>query len=72
MSNTIRVMRRLASDESGQAAVEYLILLSAIAVGATALSRGVVKMLDQAILVIGANLEKDLKTGRAAVGIWKD
>ena len=62
--------RALLRDESGQATVEYMLLLTAVTFGAVQISQAGLKAIDGGIAVLGATLEKDLKTGRADVGIW--
>lgn len=62
---------RLLSDERGQGTLEYILILSVTVVIAGALGRAVIAALDKGVLRIGGQLEKDLKTGRAPLGIWK-
>ena len=64
------IFKRLISDESGQATVEYILLLSATVIGSAALSRAILRGLENGILRFGNQLQKDLKTGRADLGIW--
>lgn len=59
-------------DEEGQALTEYLLILSVSIVGAGALARGILAALDKGILRFGGQLEKDLKTGRAPLNVWKN
>jgi Flp pilus assembly pilin Flp len=63
---------RFARKEEGQAITEYIMILSVCLMTAIALGRGIVKMFDQGILKLGAQLEKDLKTGRAPLNVWKN
>lgn len=65
-------LRAFARDERGQATLEYILILSATVVGAGLMSRTIIKTLDTGILKLGGQLEKDLKTGRAPLGIWKN
>lgn len=65
-------LARLARDEGGQATVEYIIILSAVVGTAVAFSRGILRGLNDGILLLGGALEKDLKTGRATIGIWEN
>lgn len=58
--------------QSGQAVLEYIILLSITLTGATLIARGILTSLDDAVLRFGGKLEKNLKTGRAPVGVWKN
>ena len=59
-------------NESGQAVTEYIIILFAVLTGVMALARAIIASLDKAVLRIGGQLEKDLKTGRHGLGIWKN
>ena len=63
---------RLWREESGQATVEYILILSAIVVGCVKFTQVILAILDKGILTLGSQLEKDLKTGRAWLGIWKN
>lgn len=65
-------LRNLVQDESGQAITEYILLLSVIVVGAAALTKSILGVLDKGILRLGGQLEKDLKTGRAPLNVWKN
>lgn len=59
-------------DERGQGTVEYILILSAVVLGAVQLARGFLTILDQGILRLGGQLEKDLKTGRAPLSVWQN
>lgn len=61
---------RLWRDENGQAISEYLLLLSFCTATCALLARGVRQMLDQGVLRLGGQLEKDLRTGRAPLNVW--
>ena len=62
----------LLGDNSGQATVEYILLLS-FSVGISILmARGFIATLDKGMLRIGAQLEQDLKSGRAPLSVWKN
>jgi Flp pilus assembly pilin Flp len=63
---------RLLRDENGQGTVEYILILSVSVVAAGKISHEVLKVLDTGIKKLGGQLEKDLKTGRAPLGIWKN
>lgn len=70
-------MKRLLSteflkDDSGQATVEYILVLSVTVVIAAALSRKVLEVMDRGILRFGSQLEKDLKTGRMPIYVWRN
>ncbi len=64
--------RLFLADESGQAVTEYILILSAAVAATIAMTRGILKALDGSITILGAQLEKDLKTGRATVDIWQN
>jgi len=51
-------------DERGQATTEYILILSFAVVGASAIARGIIGGIDKGILRLGAELERDLKSGR--------
>jgi hypothetical protein len=59
-------------DDKGQATLEYILILSAAVLGAAAISRSILSALDRGILHLGAELEKDLRTGRLPVNVWKN
>jgi Flp pilus assembly pilin Flp len=63
---------RFVRDDSGQATLEYILILSATVVGAAAISRSIITAVDRGILNLGAQLEKDLRTGRIPVNVWKN
>ena len=66
------LIRRLLRDDRGQATLEYILILSASVLGAAAISRTIISALDRGILNLGAQLEKDLRTGRVPVDVWKN
>lgn len=68
----LKSMRPFLADESGQATTEYILILSVTVVGASALARTVLRALDNGVLKMGAELEKNLKTGRAPVNVWSN
>jgi Flp pilus assembly pilin Flp len=65
-------LARLAKDEDGQALTEYVLIMSAVLVGAVGLAKGILNVLDRGVLRLGGQLEKDLKTGRAPVHVWRN
>lgn len=62
----------LLEEDSGQATVEYILLLSFCLVTAVAMAKGIISALDQGVLKLGSQLEKDLKSGRAPLGVWSN
>ena len=60
----------VCADDSGQATTEYVLILSVVLFGAISLAQVVLSTIDQGILTLGAQLEKDLKTGRATLASW--
>lgn len=65
-------IQNLLQDQSGQGLTEYVLLLSFCVIGASTLARGILKVIDQGILKLGGQLEKDLKTGRAPLSAWRN
>ena len=66
------ILKRFFRDDAGQATLEYILILSASVVGAAAISRSIISAVDRGILHLGAELEKDLRTGRLPVDVWKN
>ncbi len=66
----MRSFSAFVRDESGQAITEYILILSVCLVGIGAFGRRFIKVLDQGVLHIGGQLEKDLKTGRVPSSVW--
>lgn len=66
------IFERFLSDQEGQAIVEYLLILSVVVAGAGLLSRKLLEAIDTGILKLGGQLEKDLKTGRTPLDIWRN
>ena len=60
----------LLRDENGQATTEYIMILSFAVVGAAAMGRTILGVIDKGILHLGAELERTLKTGRINVRVW--
>jgi Flp pilus assembly pilin Flp len=60
------------ADEQGQAVLEYMLILMATVVGAGLMSRKILETIDKGILKLGGQLEKDLKTGRLPLEIWRN
>ena len=65
-------VRDFARDDSGQAITEYILLLSFVMVGVVAIMHTLLPMLNTVTMTIGGELEKDLKTGRTPLDIWKN
>lgn len=63
-------LKKFLLDESGQGTVEYILLLSATVIGAAQLGKAALKALDKGSLLMGGQLEKDLKTGRVPLSVW--
>jgi hypothetical protein len=64
--------RKLFEDEGGQGTVEYILLLSASSVMAIGIGRALIGAFDGGILYIGGWLEKDLKSGRESLELWRN
>lgn len=63
-------LKHFLADDSGQAVTEYILILSLSLAGAIALGRGLLAAMDKFTLAFGAQLEKDLKVGRAPTRVW--
>ena len=59
-------------DESGQGVTEYVLILGVATVAAGFMMRQILRVFDLGILKLGGQLEKDLKSGRASLGSWKN
>lgn len=66
-----RALEGLLRDEGGQATVEYILLLLACVIAASQLGRRILDAIDSGIRFMGGQLEKDLKTGRAPLNVYK-
>jgi hypothetical protein len=64
-------LKDFSGQEDGQAITEYILLLSATIFSAIAMARAIKGGLDEGILSLGGQLEKDLRTGRASLRVWK-
>jgi len=64
--------RTLYGDEKGQTTVEYILILTVTIVAVMALVRMIMRLTDRGVLKLGSQLEKDLKTGRLPVNVWRD
>ena len=71
-AQSIDFLRSLLMDERGQATVEYILILSLTVTGASLLVRAIIKGLDNGVLRFGAQLERDLKTGRVPASVWSE
>jgi hypothetical protein len=70
--NLYKFLLAFYRDDRGQSITEYMLILSAAVVGAGVLARAIMDVLDKGILKLGGQLEKDLKTGRAPLGVWRN
>ena len=60
------------SNEQGQSLIEYLLILSVVVLFSAQISKNFVSLLDRVVVRVGADLERDLKTGRAKLGVWSN
>ncbi len=58
--------------QEGQSIIEYLLILSVVAVLASQVTKNFINLIDRVSVRVGAELEKDLKTGRAKLGVWSN
>ena len=65
-------MKAFLKDETGQATVEYILILSVAILGAAQVARQIRTLIDQMILRLGGQLEQDLKTGRTPINVWEN
>lgn len=72
ISAGLKAGKNFLDDEEGQAITEYILILSACIFGASTLARGILKALDEGVLKLGGQLEKDLKSGRAPLSAWQN
>lgn len=68
----VRLARTLIKDESGQGTVEYLLILSVTIGFSIGMAKIALAALDTGILKFGAQLEKDLRTGRMPPSVYKN
>lgn len=57
---------------SGQATVEYILLLAFVLTMAVGMGKALLSGLDKGVLGFGATLERNLKTGRLPANVWKN
>ncbi|MFN7685810.1 MAG: hypothetical protein ACK5QT_10420 [Oligoflexia bacterium] len=62
----------LIFQEEGQGITEYVLILGFSITLAVLFARGLKTAIERGILVLGGELEKDLKTGRTQLGAWKN
>lgn len=67
-----RICRAFLREDDGQAVIEYILILSVTVIGAGMLARGILKALDNGVLKLGGQLEKDLKTGKAPLTVYQN
>jgi Flp pilus assembly pilin Flp len=65
-------LARFLSDERGQGTLEYVLLLTFCLISGGALFRKLIEMMDGGFQVFGAQLERDLKSGRHPLSVWKN
>lgn len=73
---TLKISRygiiRFMRNESGQGTTEYVLLLSAVVFFASAFMNKIIGTFDKVATTIGAELERNLKTGRLDPRAWKN
>lgn len=68
----MRYLGRFIRDESGQGTLEYVLILTFTIVAASALFKKLISLMDDGFKVFAAQLEKDLKSGRKPLSVWKN
>ncbi len=61
---------RAHAENSGQAVLEYILLLAITVTLVVGFSKTILDTLDKGVLKFGGRLEKTLKTGRAPANVW--
>ena len=64
--------KQIFVGHAGQAVVEYILILSLVAVGSATMTRFLLRTIDSGIARLGGQMSKDIKTGRASLGSWKN
>ncbi len=62
----------VAMNDRGQSLVEYLLIISLVVIGASQIVKRVAQSFDVVVLRVGAQLERDLKSGRAPLSVWRN
>ena len=65
-------IHRFVADEDGQGTLEYVLLLSFCIVTGSAIFRKLIELMDSGFQVFAAQLERDLKSGRSPLSVWKN
>lgn len=60
------------SNESGQAVLEYIILLSITMGIVVAFAKNMTSIFDQGAPKIGGKFEKQIRAGAAPAGLWRE
>ena len=68
----MKKLRRRSSAEGGQAILEYIILLSIVLVSIAYFLKKLSNGFDNMTANTGGKLERQLRTGSAPPGIWKN
>ncbi|RYZ73313.1 MAG: hypothetical protein EOP09_02090 [Proteobacteria bacterium] len=63
---------RILANQSGQGTLEYILLLIIVIAGAATFTGRLVSKVDDQLLTVGGQLERQLKTGRANVNTWRN
>lgn len=66
------LLRKSKRKQSGQAVLEYVLLIAIIAGLAGAMNRAILGGFDSSMLKMGGALEKRLRTGKADVTTWSN
>jgi Flp pilus assembly pilin Flp len=63
-------LKKLMQEDSGQATVEYILLLAGVVAATTLMFKGIAGALDNGANSLGTQLENNLHTGRLPASIW--
>ena len=65
-------LRARVSSRDGQTTVEYILILTLAVSGASLTVRKILQGLDYGALKLGGQMERDLKTGRSSIRVYKN
>ncbi|MCM0605323.1 MAG: hypothetical protein KA715_04475 [Xanthomonadaceae bacterium] len=69
--NDLSITEKEENNESGQAVVEYVVILAVAVSIALPLSKQLLGFIDGTVARLGSTLERKLYTGRTPVNVWR-